>query len=1596
MKKKLIQILMLSVVAVSVGSFVSCKDTNEDLYNELNTQMTQKFAENASMWDALNAWKQTAQQTLDRYQGLLDELRADVNGKVDQDDFDDAIDGINQQFLDLNTLIAGLQGDIANLQNDKADKTEVARLIADLQTQITTNKNLLQTLLDENLITRVADNEAAIATLQGAIADLQNQINLANQTNTAKFEDVLERLVKLETNVPLIAQKVEQALNLGQEAKDKAEAAQAAANKAQNAADLAQQTADAAKALAEKLEGKCDQLAKDAQDLANTVAGLADRLTKAEAAIEKNKEDIIALGNRITALESNYSILSKDVQEALQTARDAYAKAQINENEIKNLKEKIASLENKDTELDGKISTLNNTITELNNTISNLKSELEGKIQGNTTEITKLWAAIDALKLAGVDTQVTIQELSDRICCLETQVGLLEGSLAVATAASITHFEMAKKYADEQVHALEMRLTNYVQDYVATKLAEYLANHPDVDLSKYVTRDELNTRLQNYATQAELTTALSGINTRLGQLSNDMITADAALQTAINNLTKDVLQNGITINDLKNQLAALESRLNTLEGNYNTLNGKVNGLDSDLNNLEGRVNGINGQVTTNTVDIAWIKSLLTTLNGQVADLNANSSKYISRDEFNEWLKLMEKAIEEGGNHNNEGNTYDVDIALPAILVQTICNKIAEDLDDKVSEKLAELLSDKDFLDSFGKSLVDALGLLTADDLKALKYMTEDDVKALIAPIQALAEANKDKIDNHEDRITDLENKIKGLADLIIDDKVIDALKTIFATKDDIKDFLTEDQIKDLLDDYVPTNIINQYLTDNDYITRTDATNIIQNFLKEYYTKEEINNKLENYITNDYLTDNFYTKTEVLNLVNTSEGKVKDLSDAVDDINNQLTDMKKDISDLQTDVAKNKKDIEDLDKEVTKLKGDVTKIQEELAKQVTSIIIQGTYSPMFGSFNLPANIQSNILLSYYGLPMSDGKFPTYKTGSYTKPEQAFTSEEINALVSQGLEPFEFYAAEPLLNENGNGGKVYMTINPNTADLDGLQMSIVNTLDEEAPVRLRPIKKSEAKLQFGFTRANNGFYEAEAYIEPDDVKTKNNGVPLTREEIENAFKSIRDRLKSVEDDYAAKGSTDLGQLATDVYQVIRGLKMDRHGLKCTYTANGAEHSVYSEYNMAATFFNPLNLNSAKDFNYETMLGYETLDKILDDMATTLKGHVDVLFTKALNVPALQNLIRNFVIDELEFKTMSQNYIAHFNARVSKINLNGADYKLHIPGSGTFAVLFDKNLTASGAPVAIPAAIMFDKDNVKAERASIVIGGDINTGMTAMLVIPASGSDGVVNAYATASIYDESAKVTLDGSEIKVTTADGTYTVAALTGSNIDATGYAPTVHMRDVVAGDGVLNLPVVLEISQDIQKLLEKQETTMEKVVKSLNEYLNNINSYNGTVNGWVDSFIDDYLRKYLDQMNNSVVGFFNSINRRFGPFMAASNNSKGFKRLSGSKEYPTQMLKDDLKFYPTTKSLELLVPLARKHVAVTNVFKGTATAYDDADCLAKMKAVNSGADFNTVIDGTVRKVNVTGMEPGYVYEVAYSVLDFDGNMSTSRYYVTVK
>ena len=189
---------------------------------------------------------------------------------------------------------------------------------------------------------------------------------------------------------------------------------------------------------------------------------------------------------------------------------------------------------------------------------------------------------------------------------------------------------------------------------------------------------------------------------------------------------------------------------------------------------------------------------------------------------------------------------------------------------------------------------------------------------------------------------------------------------------------------------------------------------------------------------------------------------------------------------------------------------------------------------------------------------------------------------------------------------------------------------------------------------------------------------------------------------------------------------------------------------------------------------------------------------------------------------------------------------------------------------------------------------------------------------------------------------------------------------------------------VNEMLDDIRKILDEFNYDLEK-----------INNYEGKINNQIDNVVDNYLMKYLDKINTTVVDFVNSFNRRVQPFMVAST-SKGFKRVSTAKEYPT-LLTSDVTIYPTTKTMELIVPLARKHVAVTNAFSEDLSKSVQAGTLSKslLTAVNTG-DLNKVFDGNKRKLEVSGFQKGYVYEIAYSALDFDGNISVTKYYIKIQ
>jgi hypothetical protein len=255
-------------------------------------------------------------------------------------------------------------------------------------------------------------------------------------------------------------------------------------------------------------------------------------------------------------------------------------------------------------------------------------------------------------------------------------------------------------------------------------------------------------------------------------------------------------------------------------------------------------------------------------------------------------------------------------------------------------------------------------------------------------------------------------------------------------------------------------------------------------------------------------------------------------------------------------------------------------------------------------------------------------------------------------------------------------------------------------------------------------------------------------------------------------------------------------------------------------------------------------------------------------------------------------------------------------------------------------------------------------------------------------------------IDGQKVSTfTPASGAYNVAPT----------SPTVTLTDMIdissSTKPLLKFTFTVDMRgpvddlwKEAQKALDPVNDMMkalQKILDDINIKLRNINYYETKIGNAISGAVDEYLRVYIDKINSVVVGFFNSINRRFGPFLVTSDVN-GFKRMSESKEVPTVMTTNQLRIYPTTKNMELIVPLARKHVGVTNVYSLDLTKNVQAGTLSKSILDAANANLNTVIDGTQRMLEVTGVQAGYIYEVAYSALDFDGNIATKKYYFRVK
>lgn len=344
--------------------------------------------------------------------------------------------------------------------------------------------------------------------------------------------------------------------------------------------------------------------------------------------------------------------------------------------------------------------------------------------------------------------------------------------------------------------------------------------------------------------------------------------------------------------------------------------------------------------------------------------------------------------------------------------------------------------------------------------------------------------------------------------------------------------------------------------------------------------------------------------------------------------------------LQSELEKFQNQIDDLSSKLETLTTEInTKfglLQNSLNKFVSSVLIQGTDNPVFGSFAFPANISSNVLAAYYG-DVKDLKFPTDESYNYVDAQNALSAKDLEMMgVAAGSQ--DFYngrVVSGMLPDGnvaaGNAGTLYVTVNPNTVDATGATAVLVNSQDSKSGVMLSPLAETDKVLNFGYTRATgNGFYEAKATVTPSVVDEVSPRISY------DDLKGLKDEIKDAVNAIRNKGNVDITGLVYSVYSISSNI-LDAQAVKFPWSdtdiyGNTIERATYSQYSLAATAVHPLSFAFAKDVHYDEFPGINKVEDIIGDMFNKIEDAIPTIDVDDLNIHIE---IEDFVFDPVELE-------------------------------------------------------------------------------------------------------------------------------------------------------------------------------------------------------------------------------------------------------------------------------------------------------------------------------------------------------------------------
>lgn len=604
----------------------------------------------------------------------------------------------------------------------------------------------------------------------------------------------------------------------------------------------------------------------------------------------------------------------------------------------------------------------------------------------------------------------------------------------------------------------------------------------------------------------------------------------------------------------KTTLTALTQTVTDLTNNYNATAGDVADLKTAKETMQAAIDSLKEALKTASqctpYDDSKILEPLSTLEKAMVEAKALAQTANDRlDAVGTRLANDSLAIDKlKGDLSSLKNTVDGNTEN----IKNLSNAV-NDLEQRVQNNTDAIQNLIQATDNLSQS-VDAINirLVTMGDSLQSAYTTAAEANALaiadsirIDALQGLVDANTDAIDKLTASVNDLEERVQNNTDAI--HNLIIAVNNLNKKVDNMKAELT------------------QAIADK-------AAELIQ------YTDEALQ-KAKDYADQEVAA----AKQELTDLVDT---KVAELRTEVQAADKELQDQ---IDALKTDVQSLKNDIDTINQKLADLTEELKALQEKMAKQVTGITVQGCWNPAFGMVNTPVGVNTHMLIAYYGDASANITFPTTASAAYAYPAEALTEKEMQMI--SGTETVTYHTGDRLISDEAdNAGKVYLTVNPSTADFTGLAINLENSQAKASGVTLGTLRRSDKTLEFGYTRAaNNAFYEADARVaDPNRVQK----IDINKKALAS---DIKDLIQNRQD-------ANLSKMASDLYQLIgQDLRADQNGVACT-DADG--RTVYSQYSILATAAKPLSFTSL-DFNRETIPGYQRMMNLIDKLRSKITG-------------------------------------------------------------------------------------------------------------------------------------------------------------------------------------------------------------------------------------------------------------------------------------------------------------------------------------------------------------------------------------------------------